>query len=144
MPLTAAIEVPAGQTDAKAMQIRLRVSNPGHGSVSILNPDMGVPSPSMNFPYSNEVYQFAMLISFSFVEMSVTDEAGEEVPQDAIATWATPALRPRLELDRGDSFDLAIPIGVFYQLTPKTKYAVSVTYGDKELKVSAEGRINVP
>jgi hypothetical protein len=43
--------------------------------------------------------------------MSMTDEAGKELPRQAIQTWATPVLRPKLALGLGDSIELAIPTG---------------------------------
>ena len=97
MSLTAAIEVPAGQTDARALQVKLRITNPAGRRIAILNPDMGVPSLAMNWPFSKEVYQTSLLISFGYLSMSVTDEAGKELPQQAIQTWATPVLRPKLD-----------------------------------------------
>jgi hypothetical protein len=144
MPLTAAIEVPTGQTDARALRVILRITNPTGPRIAILNPDMGVPSSAMNWPFSNEVYQTALLISFGYLSMAVTDEAGNEVPREAIMTSATPALRPKLELGPGDSFEVAIPIGNFYQLESGKAYRVALEYGEQNLKVSARTRVIVP
>jgi hypothetical protein len=144
MSLTAAIEVPTGQTDARALRVKLRIANPTGHRVAILNPDMGVPSPAMNWPLSKEIYQTCLLISFGYLSMSVTDEAGKELPRQSIMTSATPALRPPLELGPGDSFEVAIPIGSFYQLESKKAYRVAIEYGDQKLKVSARTRVIVP
>ena len=144
MPLTAAIEVSAAQPDARALRVKLRITNPTDRRVAILNPDMGVPSPAMNWPFSNEAYRTALLMSFGYLSMSVTDEAGQELPRQAIMTSATPALRPPLELGPGDSFEVAIPIGNFYQLESKKAYRVALEYGDRNLKVSARTRLTVP
>ncbi|HYP42299.1 MAG TPA: hypothetical protein VEX13_18240 [Chloroflexia bacterium] len=144
MPLTATIEVPGDQADAKALRVTLRITNQGDVKVSVLNPDMGVPMPNMDWPWSNETYQTSMLISYGFLSISVTDEDGNEVPQDAIQTWATPVLRPRIELAPGDSFEVTIPIGDFYQLESGKAYWVALTYGDKDVKVSARSRVTAP
>jgi hypothetical protein len=138
------MEVPAGQTDARALEAKLRIINPTDRRIAILNPDMGVPSPTMNWPYSKDVYQTSLLISFGYLSMSVTDEAGEELQQQAIQTWATPALRPPLDLEPGDSFEVAIPIGNFYQLESGKAYRVALTYGDQDQKISAGTRVIVP
>ena len=144
MSLTAAIEVSADQTDARALRVKLRITNPADRRIAILNPDMGVPSPAMNWPFSKEVYQTSLLISFGYLSMSVTDEAGKELPRQAILTSATPALRPQLELGPGDSLEVAIPIGNFYQLASERPFLVALEYGDQTLKVTAQTRVTVP
>jgi len=144
MSLTAAIEVPAGQPDARALVAKLRITNPSSHKITILNPDMGVPSPDMNWPYSKAVYQIFLLMSFGYLSMSVTDEAGKELPQLVIPTSATPVLRPPIQLGPGDSFEVSIPIGTFYELEPKKAYRMAVEYGDQKPKISARGRWIVP
>jgi len=144
MPLTAAIEVPAGQTDPRHLEVKLRIANPAGGKIAVHNPDMGVAAPAMNWSFSQEMYQTSMLISFGYLSISVTDEAGNELPQQAIQTWATPVLQPKLELGPGDSFEVAIPIGDLYQLAPAHAYWVTLTYGDQDLKVSAGTRLVAP
>lgn len=144
MPLAATIEVPDAQADAKALRVKLRITNQGEERISVLNPDMGVPAPNMEWPWSNETYQTSMLISYGFLSMSVTDEEGNEIPQDAIQTWATPVLRPKIELGPGDSFEVTIPIGDFYKLESGKAYRVALTYGDKDMKVSARTLVQIP
>ena len=143
MPITATIEVPGDQADAKALRVTLRVTNQGADKISVLNPDMGIPAPNMDWPWSNETYQTSMLISYGFLSISVTDEEGKGVPQDAIQTWATPVLRPNIELEPGDSFEVTIPIGDFYKLESGKAYSVEITYGDRNLKVSARSLVTV-
>lgn len=137
MPLTAAIEVPAGQTETRAFEIKLRITNTTDSGILVLNPNMGIPSPAINWPFSKEVYQTSLLISFGYLSMSVTAEAAKTLPQHAIQAWSTPVLRPALDLGPGDSFVLAIPIGAFYQLESGKTYQVALEYGDQNLKVSA-------
>jgi hypothetical protein len=144
MSLTAAIEVPAGQPDARAFVAKLRITNPSDRRITILNPDMGVPPPAVHWPYSKEVYQTFLLMSFGYLSMLVTDEAGKELPQQVIPTSATPALRPPIELRPGDSLEVAIPVGSFYQLESKKAYRVALEYGDQTLKVSAQTRVIAP
>jgi len=144
MSLTAAIEVSPGETDARALRIKLRVTNPSDRRIAILNPDMGVPSAAAKWPYSKEAYQTSLLISFGYLSMSVTDEAGKVVPREPIMSSATPALRPPIELGPGDSFEVAIPIGNFYQLESKKAYRVAIEYSNQNLKVLARTRVIVP
>jgi|SRR5271156_5930624 len=143
-PLAAAIEIPAGQTDARAFQIKLRITNPAGRRVAILNPDMGNPSSAMNWPWSNEEYQTSLLISFGYLSISVTEATGIEIPRQAIQTWATPVLRPKIELGPGDSFAVLIPIGSFYQMASGRAYLVVLEYGDQDLKVVGRTSVTAP
>ncbi len=143
-PLKAIIEVPAGQTDAAGFMVLLRITNQTDHRVVVLNPDMGIPSPAMKWPHSTEAYQTSLLISFHYLSMSVIDMMGQELPQQAIQTWATPVLRPKLEMAPGDSFELAIPIGNFYQLASGKPFLVALEYGDQNLKVTAQSPVTVP
>jgi hypothetical protein len=143
MPLTATIEVPP-QIASQPFHVALRIVNPSEPSLAILNPDMGVPSPAMKWPWSNQAYQTSLLISFGYLSVSVVDDTGRELPQETLQTWATPVLRPRIELAAGDSVEVSIPIGDFYQLESGRSYSVSLEYGDRDLKVAARARVQVP
>ena len=154
-PLTASIVAPAGPPDApppvgahpavgETYSLILRITNPSDRAVSVLNPDMGVPSPDMHWPYSQAVYQTSLLLSYGYLTLAVTDEAGRELPPEAIQTWATPVLRPRIELEPGAAFEVTIPIGAFYHLEPGQTYRLALTYGDRELKVPAKARVIAP
>jgi hypothetical protein len=142
--LRATIEVPAGQTDVGTFRIRLRITNQSNQRIAILNPDMGVPSPAMNWHSSNEAYQTSLLLSYGHLSMSVSDAMGKGLAQQAMPTWATPVLLPKLELEPGGSFELEIPIGSFYQLTSGEKYGVAIEYGDQDQKVQARASVTAP
>jgi hypothetical protein len=143
-PLTATVEVPAGQTDAEELQITLRITNQSDRTVRVLNPDMGVPAPTTKWPWSYETYQTSMLMSYGYLSISVIDETDTELPQRAIQAWATPVLRPKIELEGGDSFELPIPVGNFYQLTSGRTYQVVLEYGDQDLKVTTRTSVTAP
>ena len=70
--------------------------------------------------------------------------AGQELPQQAIHTWAAPVLQPNLELAPGDSFEMAIPIDNFYQLASGRAFWVALEYGNQNLKVTARTCVTVP
>jgi hypothetical protein len=85
-----------------------------------------------------------MLISFGFLSLSVTDEAGRAARQEAIPTWATPVLRPPVELGPGQSLAVAIPLGAFFRLRSGKTYRVAITYGDRSLQVSTQQPVPIP
>jgi hypothetical protein len=144
MSLTAAIEISAGQANAVEFRITLRITNPTDKTIAILNPDMGVPSAAAHWRYSNEAYRIFLLMSFGFLSMSVVDEEGREAPRQEVLMSATPALRPPIDLARGESIDVEIPVGSLYLLESGKEYMVALEYGDQDLKVSAQGRFTSP
>jgi len=143
-PLTAIVEVPAGQTDTAEFRVILRITNQSGSTIAVLNPDMGIPAPAMKWPWSSETYQTSILMSFGYLSISVTDETGKELPQQAIQTWATPVLQPKIEMGQGESFELTIPIGNFYQLASGGTYLVAMEYGDQDLKVLTRASVTAP
>jgi hypothetical protein len=142
--LTATIETAPAPTDAGAFEVLLRVENSSGGGVEILNPDMGVPAPDSGWPHSADVYRVAMLLSYGYLTLTVVDAEGREVAQQAIQTWATPVLRPKVRLEPGEAMTLPIPLATFYALTPGVPYDVTVGYGDHDLKVAARARLTMP
>ena len=141
--LTATILVPPGETGGEKLAIVLHIENTSTREITILNPDMGVPSPGSSWPWSNEVYQTAMLLSFGYLSLTVTGETGETLPQQVIQTWATPVLSPFIELKPGQLLDIPIPIGRFYQLQPGSRVQLAIVYGAASCKVSASAVVNV-
>lgn len=122
----------------------LRITNQSDERIVVFNPDVGIPAPTMNWPSANDACQTSISISFGYLSISVTDETGQELPQQAIQTWATPVIQPKLELTPGESFEMAIRIDSFYRLESGRAYWVAIEYGDQELKVSARTRVTVP
>jgi hypothetical protein len=91
--LDATMDVPAGQTDPAAFRATLRITNRTGGAIAILNPDMGVPAPSMDWPLSLETYRTSLLLSFDFLDLAVTDEHGDDLPLQSIQTGRRRACR---------------------------------------------------
>jgi hypothetical protein len=98
----------------------------------------------MNWRRSNEAYQISLLLSFNYLSMSVTDEAGQTPPQIGSDSGGTPAVWPMLELAPRDFMTLTIPLGEFYALESGKTYDVTIEYGEQGQKVTARGRISVP
>jgi hypothetical protein len=140
----ATVDVPLGQADPAAFRVSLRVTNQTARSTSVLNPDMGAPTPDTKWPYSNEVYQTSLLLSFHFLTIVISDESGHDLPQQPVATWATPVVLPKLELPAGASLELTIPLGTFYRLESGRTYRVAMRYGDREQTVSVQTAVRVP
>lgn len=98
----------------------------------------------MKWPFSVLVYRTFLLLSFGFLSISVSDDDGRELPRRVIDWDITPALRAPVDLEPGESFNIAIPIGSFYRMEPGKRYRIAVEYGDKKLKVAAETILVAP
>src|SRR5690606_3729677 len=116
--LTATIETPCRSARADPFAVTLRVANASADTVAVVNPDIGTPGPGMRWPFSDAVYRMSLLLSFGYLLLAVTDDAGRELPRHAIETWTTPALAPPVELEPGGTLDVVLPIGTFYPLEP--------------------------
>jgi hypothetical protein len=143
-PLAATVEPTTGDRHADELALTLRIVNASDATVEVLNPDLGRPSPKVNWPWSIELYRASLLMSFGYLTVSVADESGRQVDKEPLETWVTPVLRPRLALSPGESFEVVIPVGRFFRLAPGGKYRVSVEYGEAAVKVRAEGAFSVP
>ena len=115
----------------------LRVTNDSDEAVDVLNPDLGRPSPDMHWPGSDATYRAALLMSFGYLDVRVSDSSGDPVEMTPIQTWATPALRPAVRLAPGESLDVLIPLNALFALQPGTAYRVAVGYGEAAEKVRA-------
>jgi hypothetical protein len=140
--LTATVEAHTNAPPDEVV-VTLRIVNDADGAVDLLNPDIGRPAPSMNWPWSDDTYRASLLMSYQFLAIEVADESGGPADRQAVETWATPVLRPRVTLQPGQHLDLQIPVGSFFDLAPGHTYEVTVEYGDADRKVSATGSVVV-
>jgi hypothetical protein len=132
------------QTAGEDQVATVRIANTSDATVELLNPDLGQPSPEMNWPYSVETYRASLLMSYGYLSVSVADESGGEVAPEPVETWATPILRAPVSLAPGESVEIPIPLGRFFRLEPGGSYTVSVEYGDDATRVAASGRVSTP
>jgi hypothetical protein len=140
--LSATLEV--ADEDSDDLALILQLSNGTDAIVDLPNPDVGRPPPDADWPWSEDAYRASLLISFGLLELEVTDATGDPVRSDIPQTWATPVLRPRLELTPGDRLDVLLPIGLFFELEPGRNYQVIARYGDVPEKAQATITFSVP
>jgi len=138
--MTAVLEPLAGDD----VGVSLRIANRSDQPVEVLNPDVGRPSPEMGWPWSLEAYRVAVLLSFGYLALVVSDEAGDAVEPEPVQPWATPVLRPPLVLAPGDAVAVPLPLVPFFPLAAGVTYRVAVDYGTAPARVHAEGTITAP
>lgn len=144
--LSASLE-PAPEAAGSAggeVAVTLRIANPTAGPVEILDPDVGRPPPEMGWPWSVAAYRVAVLLSFGYLALAVTDEAGDPVEPEPVQAWATPVLRPPVVLGPGDAVAVPVPLVPFFSLERGRAYRVAVDYGAAPATVHAEGTVTAP
>jgi hypothetical protein len=119
--------------------VSLRITNETDELVEVLNPDLGRPSSEMRWPWSVAAYRVAVMLSFGYLRLMMTDEAGNSVEQEPVRSWATPVLRPPVVLGPGETMDVPVPLVPFFPLESGRAYRVEVEYGAPSAKVRAEG-----
>jgi hypothetical protein len=140
--LTATIEPPpAGDGE---VTVTLRIANGSAEAVEVLNPDLGQPSPGMRWPWSVTAYRAAVLLSFGYLALAVADEEGDPVEPEPVQPWATPVLRPPVELGPGATLAVPVPLAPFFPLDAGRAYRVAVDYGVAPVTVHAEGGVTAP
>jgi hypothetical protein len=141
--LRATIEPPAGDGGGEVV-VTLRIVNESGATVEVLDPEIGRPSPEMGWPWSLAAYRAALLLSYGYLALAVTDAAGDEVEPEPVQTWATPVLRPPVALRPGEALEIPLPLGRFFPLTPGRTYRAAVDYGERGARVHAEGDVLAP
>jgi hypothetical protein len=126
----------------KGLWADLRIINEGDRSILVHNP--GNYRPTEGWEFSHEAYQVAALQSFHFLEMKLTIAGGMLVNPHQIATRANHVVGLPLELKPGAELKIPIPLHEFYDLKSGTTYSLELTYGDKDLKVSAQSQFQSP
>ena len=112
--------------------LTLTVENQTSSSVSVVNPDVGIPSEAMHWSFSDETYKISVLLSFHLMFISMTDPSGENLPMVGPNPWATPTLMPRLQLVPGGHLKLRITLDTHFKLRHAGRYRLIVHYGDEQ------------
>jgi hypothetical protein len=113
----------------------LRIVNHGAEPASIHNP--GVHRPTAGWEFSREAYDVAVLLSFHFLDMTLTTADGMPFERRGIATRADHDVEPAVELKPDDGLTIPIPLHEFFDLEGGVAYSLALTYGDDQARVHA-------
>ncbi|HVP56114.1 MAG TPA: hypothetical protein VMU45_14085 [Candidatus Eisenbacteria bacterium] len=111
----------------------LRIVNNSEIPVFIHNP--GDYRPTEGWEFSREAYNVAVLLSFHFLDMTLTTEDGIPVEQRGIATRANHDVEPPVKLMPHNALTISIPLHEYYNLVSGVTYSLELTYGDNKLRV---------
>ena len=115
----------------------MTLRNCGNAVLSVLNPDMGRPGADEGWEFSDDAYRVAIMLAFSFMELSVRDGRGNVLPRVGPATLATPVLMPRPSLAPGETITIDFDLSEFYEFATADRYEVRADYGDDQARFRA-------
>jgi hypothetical protein len=136
-PLTATLQLGGVYRIGEGIPVRMTLRNSGSVILSVVNPDMGSPGADNGWDFSDDAYRIAIMLAFSFMEISVRDSSGNVIPRTGAATLATPVLMPRRPLAPGETLIIDFDLSEFYELTTMGHYEVRAEYGDDQARFRA-------
>jgi hypothetical protein len=110
------------------IRVRMTLTNDSDQAVSIVNPDVGVPPPTLNWTASTEAYRIGVLTSFGFIQMTLHDAAETSVESRSLMPWVTPLMGTRA-LEKHDSVTFDFDVNELFRITAAGRYNLHVRYG---------------
>jgi len=109
--------------------VRMTITNGSAQEVVIVNPEVGVPPPYLDWIASDKAYQIAVLMSFGVVKITLKNADGQLVESKGLMPWVTPILGKRA-LQPQDSLVLDFDLSELFSIHLAGLYSVQMHYGD--------------
>jgi hypothetical protein len=122
--------------------VGMTITNGSDRELVIVNPDVGVPPPDLNWKASNEAYQIAELMSFGLIQITLKDANGELVESKGLMPWVTPILGKRA-LQPYDSLVLDFDMNELFPIDSAGLYSLKIGYGDDAVYADASADIEI-
>lgn len=129
-PLVATLDLKNEPVLGNPIWVRLTIRNGSDQEVALASPQVGVPSPDLNWKASNEAYQIGVLMSFKLIQITLKDEHGEAVESKGLMPWVTPLLGKHV-LHQHDNLVLDFDIDELFSIDSAGLYRLHVRYGDE-------------
>jgi len=131
--LTASLELRADRPVlGDPIWVRMIMVNGFDRDVVIVNPDVGVPPPELDWKASIEAYQISVLMSFGLTRILLKDADGRLVESKGLMPWVTPILGKRT-LQPHDKLVLNFDLNELFVIDLAGLYNVWLRYGDKDV-----------
>jgi hypothetical protein len=108
--------------------VSMTITNGSDQELVIVNPEVGVPPPDLNWRASNEAYQIGVLMSFGLIQITLKDANGVLVESKGLMPWVTPIFGKRA-LQPHDSLALDFDLNELFSINLAGLYNVQVRYG---------------
>ena len=107
--------------------VRMTMSNGSDQEIVIVNPEVGVPPPDLNWRASQSAYQIGVLMSFGLIQITLRNADGELVENKGLMPWVTPILSKRA-LQPHDNLVLDFDLNELFSIYLSTLYSINVRY----------------
>jgi hypothetical protein len=126
----------------EAIWVRMTITNGSDQEFVIVNPDVGVPPPDLDWRASDQAYQIALLMSFGLLKITLKDTDEELVESKGLMSWVTPILGKRT-LHPHDNLVLDFDLNELFLIDSAGLYSVWLRYGDNEVYAEASMDIEI-
>jgi hypothetical protein len=120
----------------------MTISNGSNQEIVIVNPEVGVPPPDLNWRASDSAYQIGVLMSFGLIRITLKNADGELVESRGLMPWVTPILGKRA-LQPHDSLVLDFDLNELFSINLAGLYSIQVWYGDNAVYADASTDIEI-
>ncbi len=127
----------------EAVWVTFTIKNATSSAVTITNPAVGNPPEELNWPFSSEIYQMALLQSFQLLSITVVAQSGDALPNCGPQPWITPIRPAPLRLALGESITLRLNLADFFEFKQAGQYHVQIAYGDEHTQAKGDLRLTI-
>jgi|GEM_PF-2749759 len=141
-PLVATLEPKTPPVLGNPICVRLTITNDSDQEIELTSPEVGAPSPDLNWKGSDEAFQIAVLISFGLLEISLIGPNGGNVNSKGLMPWVTPLVAKRL-LQPHDKLAVDFDIAELFSIESPGVYKLRARYGDEATGAEAGSDIEI-
>lgn len=122
--------------------VHMTITNGSNQEVVIVNPEVGLPPPDLDWRASDQAYQIAVLMSFGLIKITLKDTDGQLVESKGLVPWVTPTLGKRT-LRPHDNLAFDFDLNELFSIDLARLYNVQVRYGDDAAYADASTDIEI-
>lgn len=127
--LTAVLEITTVRPIlGSAIWVRFTIVNNFDHEVIIVNPEVGIPPPELDWRGTEQAYQVAVLMSFGLIRITLKHTDGQLVESKGLVPWVTPTQGKR-PLQPHDNLVMDFELNELFSINLAGPYNLQVRYG---------------
>ena len=112
-----------------AIWVRFTIINNFDHEVIIVNPEVGIPPPELDWRGTEQAYQIAVLMSFGLIGIALKHTDGQLVESTGLVPWVTPTQGKR-PLQPHASLVMDFELNELFSINLAGAYNLQVRYGN--------------
>lgn len=141
--LTSSLEVDSQPLSVGSpISVRMTITNTSDRSLEIVNFDVGVPPPELNWAFSDSAYRAALLMSFGLLKLTLESATGQSVQSKGLNPWVTPVLGKQT-LQPNDSVSLEFDLNELFSIDSPGRYRLQARVGTDALSTQTDTDIEI-